>query len=668
MRQRYCSRRCFHQWSLSTHALPTATLFLSHPTALAGRSSERFYATDKSADKAIHRPTNPTFRAAAAAAAAAAAPAVLVHDDYWVSSVASGRLRQDAAQRNVARRLQRLQIALQSYNDNTPIWKAYRDYLYQQQQQSLSDAQKSSPGRQRRENNDQQRATTTKPGSFGSATTASAVAQETQQPSQFPSMPSTMKIPKGLYLHGSVGTGKSMLVDAFYHCVVGGNDDDMLRRQRQRRYHYHEFLHDIHERLHAISLQRRKHGHSSQPSKLPSSSSSSAVSEPPPDLRITKPQDSNATHNNDVSTNMESLSSPAVVLPSPLDIQPTLNPVVTVALAMAEEYTLLCIDEFSVVDIADVVLWSQLLPTLLRAGTVLVITSNRSMAQIGQDWQDSTPMAAMLMHSLRHHCIEHDMNSTVDYRQLLGDATTITTAQEEDGGGDLSQPALWVVPQPRHGSEPLSQSAAAQTALQKFLAPTFGHHVVNAKQAVHLNTGFQRTMPIQGLSLTVNKTGLALSIACCTFDELCSGRGGGGMGAGAVRGYYYGPSDYRALARNFDALVLENIPVLSNSRTSGTSENHWRDHNQARRFITLVDELYEAQTLVVGSSMAPIAQLFVVVESRDNNPDDTNSVKELQFAFRRAASRLVELTSHSKWESLLRGKEAPASPPSGSAF
>jgi predicted ATPase len=83
-----------------------------------------------------------------------------------------------------------------------------------------------------------------------------------------------------------------------------------------------------------------------------------------------------------------------------------------------------------------------------------------------------------------------------------------------------------------------------------------------------------------------------------------------------------------------------------------------------------VDELYEAQTLVIGSAMAPIAQLFSVVESCGSTTDDTSSasVKELQFAFRRAASRLVELSSPSKWEALLQwGKEAVTSPPSGSA-
>lgn len=45
---------------------------------------------------------------------------------------------------------------------------------------------------------------------------------------------------KGLYIHGSVGRGKTMLMDLFY---------DNVSHPRKRRVHFHEFMADVHERI-----------------------------------------------------------------------------------------------------------------------------------------------------------------------------------------------------------------------------------------------------------------------------------------------------------------------------------------------------------------------------------------------------------------------------------
>lgn len=62
-----------------------------------------------------------------------------------------------------------------------------------------------------------------------------------------PSPPSN--IPRGMYLHGSVGTGKTMLMDLFYDTLPAH-----LHAHR-RRVHFHAFMVDVFRRVHAI-----KHG------------------------------------------------------------------------------------------------------------------------------------------------------------------------------------------------------------------------------------------------------------------------------------------------------------------------------------------------------------------------------------------------------------------------
>ncbi len=91
-----------------------------------------------------------------------------------------------------------------------------------------------------------------------------------------------------------------------------------------------------------------------------------------------------------------------------------------------------------------------------------------------------------------------------------------------------------------------------------------------------------------------------------TFDALC----GRPLGAG----------DYLALAEAVDALLLERVPRLSRAR-----------NNEARRFVTLIDALYEAGVRLYATAEAP--------------PDDLYMEGPGAFEFRRTASRLEEMRS-----------------------
>ncbi len=107
------------------------------------------------------------------------------------------------------------------------------------------------------------------------------------------------------------------------------------------------------------------------------------------------------------------------------------------------------------------------------------------------------------------------------------------------------------------------------------------------------------------------------------FDELC--------------GQPLGPADYLALAEAIEVLVLEGVPILSPKRS-----------NEAKRFVTLIDALYEAKVRLIVSAAG--------------EPDDLYPEGEGAFEFGRTASRLEEMRS-TDWSG--QGAVAPVPDRSG---
>jgi cell division protein ZapE len=91
-----------------------------------------------------------------------------------------------------------------------------------------------------------------------------------------------------------------------------------------------------------------------------------------------------------------------------------------------------------------------------------------------------------------------------------------------------------------------------------------------------------------------------------TFDELCV--------------QPLGPPDYLAIAGRFHTVFLDDLPKLDTGR-----------RNEARRLVTLIDSLYEAD-----------AKLVVLAEAE---PDDLYPSGDGAFEFERTASRLQEMRS-----------------------
>ena len=81
-----------------------------------------------------------------------------------------------------------------------------------------------------------------------------------------------------------------------------------------------------------------------------------------------------------------------------------------------------------------------------------------------------------------------------------------------------------------------------------------------------------------------------------------------------------GPADYLAIADAVRVLMVEDIPRLGRS-----------NFNEAKRFVTLIDALYEAHVRLIASAAAEPEMLYV---------EGTGA-----FEFERTASRLREMQS-----------------------
>jgi cell division protein ZapE len=79
-----------------------------------------------------------------------------------------------------------------------------------------------------------------------------------------------------------------------------------------------------------------------------------------------------------------------------------------------------------------------------------------------------------------------------------------------------------------------------------------------------------------------------------------------------------GPADYLAIAGAVRLLILEGIPQLSSS-----------NYNEAKRFVTLIDTLYEARVRLICSAADIPERLYIEGEG--------------SFEFARTASRLREM-------------------------
>jgi len=135
-----------------------------------------------------------------------------------------------------------------------------------------------------------------------------------------------------------------------------------------------------------------------------------------------------------------------------------------------------------------------------------------------------------------------------------------------------------------------SGNAATAKLVVDFDALTVGHE------------GREVIVDVNGRSVAISKA--AEGVALVSFDELCA--------------QPLGPGDYLEIAARFHTMMIRDIPKLGP-----------HNRNEAKRFVTLIDALYEAKVNLVCSAAVPPTELYTEGDGA--------------FEFERTVSRLMEM-------------------------
>jgi len=304
---------------------------------------------------------------------------------------------------------------------------------------------------------------------------------------------------KGLYLYGGVGRGKTMVMDLFF---------ETSEVPRKRRVHFHEFMSEMHERVHHFRT-RMKQG--------------------------------------------EDDGQDAVVL---------------AASAIAQDAWLLCFDEFHVTDIADAMILGRLFTKLFESGVVVIATSNVEPDDLYKDGLNRSLFLPFIS-LLKRHMDVMSVDARTDYRLEK-----------------LVKGKVWHVPDDK----------AADTALDE------------AWSRLTLNGDGPLTLMVKGHPIHVPKA--AAGAARFSFHDLCE--------------QPLGAADYLKIAREFHTIVLDHVPVM-----------RYENRNAAKRFIALIDTLYDNSVKLIASAAASPHELYRAEEGFEASEFD------------RTASRLIEMGSQS---------------------
>jgi cell division protein ZapE len=247
------------------------------------------------------------------------------------------------------------------------------------------------------------------------------------------------------------------------------------------------------------------------------------------------------------------------------------DPIAPVARALAAEARLLAFDEMVINNSADAMILSRLFGQLLDHQVTVITTSNRPPRDLylgGLNRELFLPFIDLIERELD----VVPLNGPTDYRlQRLGGFPT------------------WYVP---NGPEATQALSAAFFRLTDY--PPEDRANVPSED-----------IPVQG-GRTLHVPKSLKGVAVFSFRRLC--------------GEPRGAADYLAIARRYHSVIVVGIPVMG-------PENR----NEAARFVTLIDSLYEHKVKLLAAADAAPEALY---RSGDGS-----------FEFERTASRLIEMQS-----------------------
>lgn len=287
------------------------------------------------------------------------------------------------------------------------------------------------------------------------------------------------------------------------------------------------------------------------------------------------------------------------------------NPIPTVAKLIASRYWLLCLDEFQVTDVVDAMILRQLFSHLFQDGVILVATSNRKPDDL---YKSGLQRSAFLpfIPLLKSNCYIKCLDSQTDYRKMPTEIKKVYFLTNTQVESDNIDTLFRVL----------------SLVENDIIGP--------------------RTIEVNNRPVNLSKT--CGGIADCEFSELCQ--------------QPLGADDYDRIGKLFHTVIIRNIPQMTLKMKS-----------EMRRFITLIDMMYDNRVRVVFSAHVPVEQLFDFREDRSQSPDyhgDESRVllddlglkasdgKSLSFitgedeifATDRTISRITEMQSSQYWESI----------------